>query len=97
MTRHARRVDGNHAEIVRGLRAIGAVVVDVHGIGGALGVLVAFRGTLTLIEIKNPARPKSARKLTEAEAETIAALSRNDIETPVVLTLDDALRAIGAI
>lgn len=96
MTRYARRVDGNHAEIVRGLREIGAGVLDVHSVGGLLDVLVAFRGKLTLVEIKNPARPRSARKLTEAEAETIAALSRNDVTPPVVLTLEDALRAIGA-
>ena len=47
-----------------------------HSVGGLLSVLVAFRGKLTLIEIKNPARPKSARKLTQAEAETIAALTQ---------------------
>ncbi len=96
MTIRARRVDGNHAEIVRGLRQIGAVVLDVHSVGGLLDVLVGFRGRLVLIEIKNPARPKSARKLTPAESATVEALRRNDINTPVVLTLDDALLAIGA-
>jgi hypothetical protein len=46
-------VDGNHADIVKALRRIGASVCDASSLGhGAPDLLVAFQGTNYLMEIK---------------------------------------------
>lgn len=97
MSRYARRVDANHAEIRQALQAIGAAVIDVHTTGGALDLLVGFRGGLVLMEVKDGAKVASKRKLTERERATMDLLARNDIAPAVVLSVDDALRAIGAV
>jgi hypothetical protein len=48
-----RRVDGNQAEIVKALRAIGASVQPIHIIGmGCPDILVGFQGVNYLFEIK---------------------------------------------
>ncbi len=97
MSRYARRVDGNHREIVSGLRAVGVAVLDIHAVAGALDALVGFRGRLLLLEIKDGRKSASRRKLTPAELATIALFQRNDCPVFVVDSLDAALRAIGAI
>ncbi len=93
----ARRVDGNHHDISQALRQVGAVVLDVHALPGCLDLLVAYRSSLHLLEIKDGSKPAHARKLTEAEQETIRALAAVGVEAAVVTSVEDALRAIGAI
>lgn len=52
-SRYGRRTDGNHAEIVRALRAAGITVVDLSAIGeGCPDLLIGFGGVNSLIEIK---------------------------------------------
>lgn len=92
-----RRVDSNHAEIVRVARQAGAAVLDIHAVPGALDVLIGYRGVLRLIEIKDGAKAKSARALTEAEVNTIAEFERVSCPVHVVESVDDMLRVIGAI
>jgi hypothetical protein len=63
-----RRTDGNHAEIVAALRAIGASVLDIHDLGhGAPDLLVGFRAMNLLVEVKDGRKPLSHRKLTPDE------------------------------
>lgn len=97
MSRYARRVDGNHREIVSGLRAVGVAVLDLHALAGTLDALAGFRGRIVLLEIKDGSKPASRRKLTPAEVTTIALFQRNDCPVHVVDSLDAALRAVGAI
>ena len=55
MPRRAARVDTNQAEIVAALRAIGAQVEHLHTLGkGCPDILVGYRGTNYLLEIKSP-------------------------------------------
>lgn len=62
------RVDGNHAEIVAALRAIGASVLDIHDIGGgAPDLLIGYRAMNLLLEVKDGRQPVSHRKLTPDE------------------------------
>lgn len=62
------RVDGNHAEIVKALRDIGASVLDIHDIGGgAPDLLVGFRAQNILLEVKDGRLPPSKKKLTPDE------------------------------
>jgi hypothetical protein len=67
--RRAAKVDRNHAEIRDGLRTIpGCTVRDTSGVGGGWpDLVVGYRGTTTLIEIKDGAKVASARRLTEAQ------------------------------
>lgn len=61
----AAKTDGNQAEIVEGLRAIGCSVKPAHMVGkGFPDLVVGFRGLSFLIEIKDPSKPPSKRKLT---------------------------------
>ncbi len=92
-----KRVDRNHREILDALRQVGAVIIDTHAIPGALDALCGFRGRLTLLEIKDGAKPAHARRLTEAEQETIRLLASVGVEAAVVTSVEEAFRCIGAI
>lgn len=62
----AAKVDANHGEIVTALRKVGASVQSLAAVGsGCPDLLVGFRGCNFLIEVKDGAKPPSARKLTD--------------------------------
>lgn len=91
-----KRVDGNHADIVKGLRAVGAAVQSIASVGkGTPDLLIAFRGAWHVAEIKDGSKSPSKRKLTLAEEQWHQEFSRC---APVHTwgSLDDALKAIGA-
>jgi hypothetical protein len=67
LVRTAARVDDNHAEIIAGLRQIGVTILDTHQLPNCFDFLAGYRGQTFLFEVKNPLRPKSARKLTKGE------------------------------
>jgi hypothetical protein len=67
--RTASRVDGNQPAIVSALRQVGASVLHTHQLKNCFDLLVGYRGRTFLMEVKDPAQPPSARKLTEGEAE----------------------------
>lgn len=71
----AHRVDGNHKEIVDGLRALpGVSVASTAALGGGFpDIAVGYAGNTYLFEIKDPAKPPSARRLTPDEEAWIAA------------------------
>ena len=64
------RVDGNQKAIVSILRTCGCKVMHLHQLGhGKPDILCGYRERLYLFEIKDPAKCKSQRALTPAEAE----------------------------
>jgi hypothetical protein len=67
MSKYARRIDANQNDIVTALRACGAVVRVVTQGDGIPDLLVGYRGYTLLLEVKDGAKPPSARTLTEAE------------------------------
>lgn len=92
--RRAAKVDDNHRDIVRGLRAVGAFVQSLAKVGdGCPDLLVGFRGETFIMEEKNPAQLPSKRRLNERQQ----AWHRQWVGRPahVVETLADALRVIG--
>lgn len=91
-----RRVDANHRAVAQVLRQVGAYVLDLHTLPGALDLLVGFRGRLVILEVKDGAKSASRRALTPAEAVTIAHLEAVGCPVYIVSTEDEALRAIGA-
>lgn len=69
MSRRAAKVDANQSAIVQALRAAGCSVQSIASVGkGAPDLLVGYGGQNYLLEIKDPAQPPSARKLTDFEA-----------------------------
>ena len=62
--RYGKKVDANQLEIVRALERIGC---DVCEIGWPLDLLVGYRNRCWLLEIKDPNKPPSERKLTDDE------------------------------
>jgi len=60
--------DDNHAQIASDLEATGVSVVDTSGVGNGFGDIVAgWRGVNYILEVKDPTKKPSARKLTKKE------------------------------
>ena len=91
--RRAARIDANQPEIVAALRGVGAAVQPLHAVGkGCPDLLVSHRMVNYLIEIKDGAKPPSARRLTEDQI-TWHDAWRAPVH--VVTTVEDALDVIG--
>lgn len=85
--RRAARIDANQPEIVKTIRAMGASFQHTHQIPGALDGIIGYKGVDQRVEIKDPEKPPSARKLTELEEKEFAEWNGR---TPVVIeTIDD--------
>ncbi len=94
--RRAAKVDRNQAEIVKALRKVGATVQSLAMVGnGCPDVLVGFRRSLSVMEIKDGLLVPSARKLTPKEEEWHR--TWQGFPVFIVKDIDDALRAIGAV
>jgi len=93
--KQAARIDANQPEIVKKLRDVGATVAVTSALGnGFVDIVVGYRGTNYLLEIKDGSKPPSKRKLTEKEKVFHHTWNGS---TAVVESADDALRVIGAI
>lgn len=93
--RRAARTDANQRDIVDALRSVGATVQPLHAVGaGCPDILVGWRGTNYLIEIKDGDKPPSQRKLTSAE-NAFHALWGGHVA--IVNNVNEALEEIGAI
>lgn len=92
--RRAAKVDRNHGEIVKALRAAGAGVCDLSAVGsGCPDLLASYRGQWFLLEVKDGKKPPSKRQLTP-DQQAWHALHRAPVA--VVKDVDEALAAIGA-
>jgi hypothetical protein len=92
----SKRIDANHNVIVDGVRAVGAEVQSLASVGkGCVDVLVAYRGSWYVAEIKDGSKSPSRQKLTPDEERWHERFSP---KAPVHIwrSLDDALRTIGA-
>ena len=68
MSKYAKRVDANHAQVKSALIAAGAKVHDLSAIGGGVpDLLIGINGRLALFEVKDGAKVKSAQELTDAQ------------------------------
>lgn len=91
----ARKVDANQPEIVAALRKAGAEVTDLSRVGGGVpDLLVSYRKQWFLVECKDGKKPPSARSLTADQREW---MYKQNAVTYVVNSVDDALKAIGAV
>lgn len=91
--RRASAIDGNHNRIADALRKVGCWVWSTAALGnGFPDLLVLFRGTHSLLEVKDGSLPPSARKLTPKEEAFWASYPG---PKHVVENVPDAFRAIG--
>lgn len=86
--------DANQDGIVEDMRAVGAKVLILTQVRDAFDVLVAFRGRLHAMEIKNPLVPQHKRKLTKGEGECKRDFEANGVPYNIVLTTNEALNII---
>lgn len=85
-----KRSDANQSTIVAGLREIGAAVIDMHELGqGVPDIAVWFRRRWVLLEVKT-----AKGTLTSDEMDWHL---KHPGAAHIVRTLDDALKAIGAV
>ena len=96
--RRAAKVDDNQREIVQALERIGAEVQSLASVGkGCPDLLVGFRGSNFLLEVKRPkAKGQSAGKTTDDQERFLARWAGRG-QAAIVKTVDDALKAVGAI
>ena len=93
--RRAAKVDANHGEIVAALRKAGAGVCDLSAVGqGCPDLLVSYQGRWNLLEVKDGAKPPSARTLTQDQVKWHG---RHHAKVHVVTSVDEALSAVGAV
>lgn len=95
--RRAARTDTNHANVTAALTAIGAFVLDIHAVPGALDLLVAYRGALTLLEIKDGQKTESRLKATAAERATLREALHRQAPAWIVWSEHEAMVMVGAI
>ena len=88
--------DANQKAIVAALEAVFAKVLDCSRLGyGFADLLVLYRGRAFFLEIKNPERSKKQRDFRKSQQAFRAFLQSGGLELHRVLTIDDAMRAIG--
>lgn len=96
MRKHG-KIDSNQKAIVEALRKAGCSVQSLASIGnGCPDLLVGRNGRNYLLEVKDGAKSPSQRQLTADEEDWLARW-RGTAHTHVVLNIDEALRAVGAI
>jgi hypothetical protein len=93
--RRAARVDDNQPEIVEALRRFGAAVLITSQLKNAFDILVAYRGQLYVVEIKDGKLPPSARKLTSGELKCKAMFEAVGVTYHVIKSVEQAINLIN--
>lgn len=87
------KVDSNQSQIVEAFRSMGCAVQSIATVGnGVPDLLVARRGNLVLVEVKDGKKPPSHRRLTEDEQRW-----QKNWKSPVYLvqSVDDAASLVN--
>lgn len=92
----AAKIDANHEQVVSALRAAGATVQSLAGVGkGVPDLLVGFQGKTLLMEVKDGKKTPSERRLTEDQIRWHGAWNGGPLA--VVDGVDAALRMLGVL
>ncbi len=89
--RQKARIDANQPAIVAAVRKLGGSFQHTYQIPGALDGIIGYRGVDVRVEIKDPEKPKSERRLTRAEQDVFDLWKGRRPE--VIETVDD-IRAL---
>jgi hypothetical protein len=91
--RRAAKIDANQACVVGALRSCGALVQSLADVGGGVpDLLIAHRGRLLLLEVKDGSKPPSARRLTPDQQEW-----HDRWRGPYLMVVQDVEGAIAAL
>lgn len=93
--RRAAKVDSNQPKIVEALRRFGAAVLITSQLKNAFDILVAHKGQLYVVEIKDGNLPPSARKLTSGELKCKAMFESVGVTYHVIKSVDEAIELIN--
>lgn len=63
----AKRKDGNHKQIKKDFLKLGCTVLDISNINNCCDIVVSFNYVTAFVEIKDPEKPPSKRRLTPGE------------------------------
>ena len=92
----AAKIDANHEAVVLALRAAGATVQSLAGVGkGVPDLLVGYQGQTLLMEVKDGFKPPSKRALNEDQLRWHG--NWNGGALAVVDSPDGALRILGVL
>ena len=92
----AAKIDANQEAVVTALRAAGASVQSLAGVGkGVPDLLVGFQGKTLLMEVKDGNKSPSERRLTEDQIRWHGAWNGGPLA--VVDGVDAALRMLGVL
>ena len=92
----AAKIDANHEAVVLALRAAGATVQSLAGVGkGVPDLLVGYKGQTMLMEVKDGFKAPSARLLTEDQLRWHGVWKGGALA--IIDSPDAALRMIGVI
>jgi hypothetical protein len=89
--RRAKRIDANQPDIVQALRKAGA---KVWVLGSPADLLAGYRGRLSTLEVKDGAKPPSARQLTPAEREYLDDCIEMGLPHFVVISPEQAVEVV---
>lgn len=93
LMRRAARIDDNQNQVVDDLRKAGCEVFITSALGNGFPDLVVKRERLLLVELKDPSKVPSARKLTPDEEEFARRFDDSVIVAETAAEILDALRA----
>ena len=93
--RRAAKIDSNQPQIVKALRRSGAFVILTSQLKNAFDLLVIYRGTIYIVEVKDGEKVKSKRKLTEGEMLCQHGVESHGAKYHIIESVDDALKMIG--
>jgi hypothetical protein len=93
--RRAAAIDKNQPAIVEALRQCGAHVTITSQLKNAFDLIVVYKGTVYICEVKDGTLNPSARKLTEGELECKTSIERAGGTYHVITSINDALKMIG--
>lgn len=93
--RTAAKVDKNQPEIVKALRKMGAIVLQTHQLKNAFDILVGFRGTLFMVEIKDGSLPPSGKKLSKGETQCKDNFESVGVKYWIIESVDDAVNMLN--
>lgn len=91
--RRAARTDSNHTAVLEALRKLGCLAHSTAALGDGfpdIAVYSPFLDRVLLLEVKDGAKPPSARRLTPDEL----AFQAKGWPVVTVLCVDDAIRAV---
>lgn len=99
--KRAAKKDKNHNEIKKAMEAIGAYVHDTHQLKEAFDCVVAFRGKVFIMEIKNPeylpktyGKERLIKSLEDGEKKCMGRFERVGVVYHIVTTVEQALEII---